>query len=1400
MLPCCVIHCHGISYRSVPSKENNLPEGLFDALDAKKEDSSILSNESLLKPKISSKVDFLKLSKEQGYVAARSHIKKVQIAEHIEYIKVEEDELVDNRASLRLAETIRLSSTLGEPASEQPVDKIISMTDARKERPEGVSDEEYGHLMDNDTAVRRAILSKDLSIPQAGIHSIPEGLGDTLFLQMSFVHSLIMPRNNLTDILTSKMPQLSMQHLRYLTELNLSGNKLVTLPIQIGAMKSLTTLNLSENNIFRLPYSIREMNSLTTLDLSKNNFSELGDDLQYARKVAHLDLSKNLFRDIPVSLVHMLELRSLNMSFNMLFHMAVTPKYLTQEDMWIKSINFRTGDDVYFNILTREKVKDPKEYSGKGIQELSELHTYQSTANSSAYRKRRIWLSINKVPEWQSEDDIETGWIYYRNNVSGETVWDMPAIMDTFGDCVKLEVLNLSSNSMKGACNSMCRLSKLKRIYFQKNRMHSIPERIGNLKELEYINVADNELKLFPVSLVECVSLREIHCQGNQLMRLPDLLGTLPQLQKLDASANRMKILPPSLGYAKLLTETSFQDNPLEDPPMEEVLKGLDKLKWYLRQRYMILERGMPPPMVFNEISIMHEVTVLKPELMLRIKHMIEVNKNLGPMNSVLNLQLMGLTELPKDVIFYTEIRKLRLDFNNKLIIDPVEHLDKGPMERGGFPTSFSGLRMLSIRACNQTHFPDNCGRLKRLNELNLDENLIEALPMQFTRMRTLKEISLARNRLYEIPEGINKLTALKALNLENNYLEALPLAVGKVKGLTNLNVSKNRLVDVPDTICDLKYLKKLNVESNCLLTLPLRISDMTLLELKIGHNRIEILEDEIFDGPLGLTLKLFSCPENNLSELPISISKLDPDGFLDCELNPLYSPPPGLMSEKLSVIQHYLRVRQVRLFELEEFLEDEGFDFDKDYATPFASGVLKGGTGFLTPDDLTEFDKAVDEYLNGEYYNCPSSGFEIVENLANTLQKREDDLYSTILTTMQNVLVKLTTDKETRNLYGKAVYQVTDRPWGRKGSANEGCHVIALQAVREDAPPSRYHPEGRKSVFKYIEENLPPMPFPFDEVLLKDAVSLFESPFGQVAEIEEITFEKCDCLNPQTGRPAMHKPCKKPAIVLLKTIYNQEEIERREIEEQVYMDDFEEIDATIRLWLQSDEGKALTHKIMKIRRKTLQEDMQLREELSMGEQVKLKGAKTEKQRIEERKKAFENGEEFEVHNFHTSGEAIKELSDIDDKIEKIEKRILKLQVTIENCEKMSKIGNTEWRKMAIEDLIQKYCYEAYSEKVKDFRKLAIEKNLRRPWDGKDGSLFAEWKRKLVVMSHVPEKRPDSDDDEVEGDFRNDSQYNWDGTEDMQKYSLEIYDRFKRQRSLLGQMTKMIFGGTAIDG
>jgi hypothetical protein len=243
-------------------------------------------------------------------------------------------------------------------------------------------------------------------------------------------------------------------------------------------------------------------------------------------------------------------------------------------------------------------------------------------------------------------------------------------------------------------------------------------------------------------------------------------------------------------------------------------------------------------------------------------------------------------------------------------------------------------------------------------------------------------------------------------------------------------------------------------------------------------------------------------------------------------------------------------------------------------------------------------------------------------------------------------------------------------------------------------------------------------MPFPFSLEMLKDSLKLYSSPYGQIAETEELEFSKCDCIDEVKGRPSRHAPCKKPAVVLLTTIYTQEEADRREEENEVFMDIFEEVDAQVRYWVQTDEGKVLLKKVCKQRRKDLAEEIALREELSMSEQLKIKAANDAKTKVMRRKENFEKGLDFDQHELNSLTEAIKLLSDADDLVAKHEKRLGALNATIQNCMKMTTIGNNEWRKMAIEDIVQKYCFLAYDVRVKDFRKLAIEKNLRRPWDG----------------------------------------------------------------------------------
>ena len=1355
-------------------------------------------------------MDFNECIDKMGYVKARTYLKKIEVRAHLEKIKEADTEVMQKRRGDRLKEMIRLSDTTGAPSSETAQDKILSLTAKRPyARFEGQTQEDQEREFDNDIAINASMGSAELLIPQVGITNIPMGLGDTLFLQMGFIRNMNMPRNNLHSLLSFRTPQVQMIHFRYITELNLSGNKLNTLPPEVGLLKKLKTMNLAWNNIFKLPSSIGDLESLEEVDLGHNNLSNLIGNFSNLHNLESILLNHNMFKTIPPVILKLRALKTLDFSFNALQHVAIIPEFMTMQDVWHEGHDPRTGAPVFVNVLTKERCADPSQYDGGGIRRNKQLHTYQPEG-TLGYIRRRVWLSVCQVMEWEPIEDVESGWIYYRNNVSGDTTWDMPLALDTFDGCVCLENLTLNNNMLKGLCESMARCPRMKKIICSNNRLHTIPETIGKLQELVAIHAEQNEMKILPTSIVKCASLTEINVQGNQLIRLPDLLGTLPSLKRLDCSSNRIVTLPYTLGFSKTCTYIACHENPLEDPDMDEVNKGLDTLKWYLRQKLLINERGKPQPMIYEHISVRGEVTILNPEWRMRIRHMMEVSKKDG----LLNLQLMGLREFPKDILkMGRELKRLRLDFNDRM------DLFKGP--NPGFPEEeLSHLRLLSLRGCKQPVLPDSISNLKRLTVLNIEENLYEYIPRDMCRIRSITDLNCSKNHLYDIPPEIKTLSGLRSLNLENNYVEDFPLEFFKLKKLSVLNVSKNRLVQMRIEIIQLTALTKLNMERNNITAIPEVIRDLRLKVCLVGHNRIFQLPDDIFLGKMGETVMHFSCAENNLLELPASTFQINPQALFEADYNPLISPPTYILSEGLGVLQNYLHVRLNRVNELEDLLDEEDFDFVRDNASPIAAEVLEEGTGFLTPEDLADFDSAVDEYVNGDYFRCPSSGVEIVEKLTHLRERRENDLYLEILRAMTRVKKNIAKDRR----FGKAVVWRTTRPWGRNGE-EAACTVFSLHALLNEAPENIYQKEGRPSLYSLIEEELPEMPFPFSVDMLKDALRLYASPYGVVAETEEFTFDKCDCINEKTKRPTRHNPCRKPAVVFLNTIYTDDEADRREEEEDDYVSRFEFIDESVRRYLNSEVGRKALKKECKFRRKQLKEEISLREEMKMIELTRREKTKRDFKKVSKRVEQFEEGIEYDVHEISDKAHAQKLLDDADKLVQRADARFNLLNGTLENALARRDMDDQQWRMATVEDMIIKYCYLEFADVIKRYRKICIANGWNRPWDGIDGSDFEKWKNRLgttdlgidgLTNEEALAKLEQEDEDakyeaekeaelerlraaEYEGKPLVDDdapEFDWLGTDKMEQYECFAYKKFKTKRDgFTGSMSAALKSG-----
>ena len=132
-----------------------------------------------------------------------------------------------------------------------------------------------------------------------------------------------------------------------------------------------------------------------------------------------------------------------------------------------------------------------------------------------------------------------------------------------------------------------------------------------------------------------------------------------------------------------------------------------------------------------------------------------------------LELNLQGLTTLPaeveKRVRDGTEISHPRLETLQVL------KMADNRIPRPQFSDSLACLTVLWLRNCRIELLDDSIGCLTSLKMLSLEGNQITYLPKNFTRLRKLEEMSVARNKLYELPAMIGQLTAITKLDLDLN-------------------------------------------------------------------------------------------------------------------------------------------------------------------------------------------------------------------------------------------------------------------------------------------------------------------------------------------------------------------------------------------------------------------------------------------------------------------------------------------------------------------------------------------------------------------------------------------------------------------------------------------------------
>ncbi|KAK7238634.1 hypothetical protein SO694_00020310 [Aureococcus anophagefferens] len=1268
----------------------------------------------------------------------------------------------------------------------------------------------------------RSLETHGLICVERGLSDLPAALGTTLHLQLG-INLIQLPRNKIETLHSfGRTPQIGCRSLVQLVELRLPGNALQFLPEDIGLLQQLVILDLSRNSLHELPPSFLHLEGLVHLDLTHNNYKDLPDEFGALTSLETLSLADNILQTLPSTLPRLHDLVKLDLSGNGLTHLCIFPnlpevarKKTSGEEDWDARVEPLSHKPYYCNLRTGKvqrtipvALRLAKAENGglelgrnsrRGKRARAPKPDPALRLHTAAYNHRKMELAGMWVNEWRVAWSDDANAMVYTSNVNGEDSLDFPASLDTLGRLRSLKELKLDRNQIRVLPPSLRELSNLEMMRVRDNYLRSLPDDLGSLSRLTRLDCTTNELSELPASTAKLANLEFLSLQSNRFERLPPLVGRLHGLRRLMLGNNSLTTLPYEVGFLTTLLELQVFNNPLIDPPYETI-SDLPMMMWSCRQKYWALVNGPLPVVEARRIGVADEVLEPEPAYQRRIADAVRDTQE----SRKLELQLQGVQEIPgavrirgkkgePDVWMHPaleslEVLKLNMNhFKDKPLITP----------------SLGNLRTLWLRACEIKELDDDIDHLQRLKELDLEDNRLTGLPRTFNRLRRLEVLNLAKNRLYVLPEKIGTLTALEKLDLAMNRLEYLPDSVTGLRMLKDLSVAVNNLYKLPVLSPGLSSLTSLNLDANELNLLPARLGELPLRILRASHNRLERLEADTFIGKASKTLKVLGVASNNLLELPSCLPTCEALTTVHVEYNPMRNPPAELLSEGMTILLQYCRLRDVRIEKFKTLLSEFQFDFDAAHLAPEAYGVLTGRTGFLTPDDLMNFDAQTDKYLNGPYYGCPSTDLEILERVDNLRHEREHTFYHTVLQALIDLVVEeVNSNGDSRfRRFACGVLIEEDRPWGRKGE-EVGCLALALDALVKDARPTKHRKKHRPPLFDVLKERLPPSLFEYTLEVLKDAIQKYQGPYGHVAQLDKVQFERCECVDDK-GRTKGHRPCVLPAVVIVRVIYSAAEAQRRVQEDDMIRGAWAKVWTDVELKTKQRHGKLILGNEVHRRKRAM--NSKIKKHKGNLEEARNEGKRLlEKYEIAKRRKInFENGDAFNFHRLDSAEEAEDLVLGAAEEVDAAKASAKECERLLATAKAQSKMPPKLQVQIAVQDLKRKYCIMRWNEIIDEQRWRSVDNDWRRPWDGKDGCNYRDFMTRYAgsirlgkdvdtLPSWVRKLQPDpsvlpSEDPNDRHKQKTPAQiayelfpYNWEHTDDMSLYENAAYDTFEQ--------------------
>jgi hypothetical protein len=252
---------------------------------------------------------------------------------------------------------------------------------------------------------------------------------------------------------------------------------------------------------------------------------------------------------------------------------------------------------------------------------------------------------------------------------------------------------------------------------------------------------------------------------------------------------------------------------------------------------------------------------------------------------------LYGNYQFKKDTNYFADNY---IEYNGEY--DNLRIALKEPLKVKKLDLSYRGVLKYQKNITGKQELPQEIGKLKNLEEFNLELQDLKSLPYEFTQLSNLKILDISYNDFESFPTEIFSCEKLDSLNLKLSQIAEVPDGISRLKNLKKLNLDDNRLSGFPLAVTNLPELRELSINNGNVKAIPKEIGKLTNLE-KLDFSNFWNYDRKNICNNLEYLAQLSSLRELNLEwtkikSLPPEFSQLKKLEVLNIKYNDFKSFP----------------------------------------------------------------------------------------------------------------------------------------------------------------------------------------------------------------------------------------------------------------------------------------------------------------------------------------------------------------------------------------------------------------------------------------------------------------------------------------------------------------------------